>query len=481
MDHDTLTRLRKQHAGWRLLTADSAPLIVSFLHDAFIRPNARSIRQDQLVEALDEYLHRLHEDHGASYPRKAQAYLDDWASGEVAYLRKYYPADSDEPEFDLTPATERVIEWLQSLTQRQFVGTESRLLTIFQLLREIVSASETDPAVRIAELERRKAELDREIEKLRDGRLEPYNATQVKERFLQAEETARRLLSDFRQVEENFRLLDRQTRARIATSAARKGELLDAIFGEQHAIADSDQGRSFRAFWTFLMSTARQDELTALVARTLALEPVGALAPDELLPRLQYHLLEAGEKVQRTSATLVEQLRRYLDDQVWLENKRIVEIIRGIEQQAVAIAQTPPPDKAFATLDDLRAEVALPFARALFVPTTRARLDSSAIHVGEAAFDAQALFEQHHVDEEALRENVRRLLRDRPQVTLGEVVAVHPVARGLAEVVAYWRLACGDPRAHVDDDARERIMVPGEDGGRVVSIPMIIFTREARP
>lgn len=43
----------------------------------------------------------------------------------------------DEPLFDLTPATEKVIEWIASFEQKQFVGTESRLLTIFRLLRRL--------------------------------------------------------------------------------------------------------------------------------------------------------------------------------------------------------------------------------------------------------------------------------------------------------------------------------------------------------
>ena len=60
---------------------------------------------------------------------------------------------------------------------------------------------------------------------------------------------SRELLSDFREVEHNFRTLDRG-RERIARGRA-KGELLEEIMGERDAIAGSDQGRSFRAFWDF--------------------------------------------------------------------------------------------------------------------------------------------------------------------------------------------------------------------------------------
>jgi hypothetical protein len=477
MDYAYLLKLKQQHPALRLLNADSAPLIISFLYRVFIRPNARALRQTELAGALDDYLYQVREAYGAAFPRAAQAYLDDWASGDSAYLRKYYPPGSDEPEYDLTPATEKVIEWIQSLSQRQFVGTESRLLTIYQLLREIVHATETDPHIRIADLEEQKAALDVQIAKLRDGRVEPYNPTQVKERFLQAEEGARRLLADFRQVEENFRWLDRETRERIAMSVERKGLLLDEIFNEHHAIANSDQGRSFRAFWTFLMSPGRQDELNDLVRRVLTLQAVQSLVPDELLPHIKFRLMEAGEKVQQTSASLVEQLRRFLDDQVWLENKRIAALIHDVERHAIAVRQQPPAEKEWMALDDVKPAIALAMTRSLYVPTEKPVFDSAGVEPGQAGFSTDALFAQHHVDEAALRARIRRMLAERSQVSLVDVITHHPVAQGLSEVVAYLHIACQDPKAVIDAASRQELIITTEAGAKTVTVPSVIFTR----
>src|SRR6266480_3764688 len=150
LDFVTLDTLRKNHPGWKLLMADSAPLVVSFLHRAFIEPNIRVLSQADLVEALEDELYALRERLGADvFPRRAQDYLNEWASNDRGWLRKFYPEHSDDPHFDLTPATEKTIVWLDSLTTRAFVGTESRLLTVFDLLRQLVQGSETDPQVRI--------------------------------------------------------------------------------------------------------------------------------------------------------------------------------------------------------------------------------------------------------------------------------------------------------------------------------------------
>jgi hypothetical protein len=182
---------------------------------------------------------------------------------------------------------------------------------------------------------------------VRAGDVPLLGDTALKERFTQFATLARELLADFREVEHNFRGLDRRVRERIALWDGSKGALLQDILGERDLIDESDQGRSFRAFWDFLMSRDRQDELSALLDRVLQLEPVAGLAPDPRLRRVHYDWLEAGEQTQRTVALLSQQLRRFLDDQAWLENRRIMDILRGIEVGALAV-RTPPGGRVHA-------------------------------------------------------------------------------------------------------------------------------------
>lgn len=110
------------------------------------------------------------------------------------------------------------------------------------------------------------------------------------------------------------------------------------------------------------MSPSRQEELAALLERVWALEPVAELHADPRLLRIHHDWLEAGEVAQRTVARLSEPLRRYLDDQAWLENRRIMGLIREIEQQAVALGDDPPEGLPFA-LDEPAPSIDLPVAR----------------------------------------------------------------------------------------------------------------------
>lgn len=98
-------------------------------------------------------------------------------------MRKFYRQDSDEPHFDLTPATEKAIAWLGTLTARSFVGTESRLLTLFELLKQMSEGSESDPETRLAELHKRRAEIDAEIARAEAGDISILDDTALKDRL----------------------------------------------------------------------------------------------------------------------------------------------------------------------------------------------------------------------------------------------------------------------------------------------------------
>lgn len=476
MEFEYLKQLRLSHPAWRLLAADNAPMICGFLHWAFIKPNRRSQPQSELVAKLEDYLFHLREAYGPNvFPKGPQAYLDDWASPGSGYLRKYYPQSGGEPEWDLTPSTEKAIGWLGTLKDRPFVGTESRLLTVFNLLRSLFQESETDPALKIQELERRRADLDRELEAVRMGgrNLQGLSSTQIRERFFEIQETARSLLVDFRQVEANFRELDRSTREKIAFTESTKAEMLEEIFGEEDAISASDQGRSFNAFWQFLMSPERQEELHGMLSRLVNMPAVGELDPDPLLERFRFNLLAAGEKVQRTSAQLVEQLRHFLESRAWMENRRIAELVKAIERKAGELKAEAPGDP-FGSIPGVKAGVELPFTRTLFAPSRALSLQDEPEGEGSSETDVKPLFDRPFVDPAELRERIEGLLRGQTQIALKDVLEAFPLEHGMAELVTYLHLATQEDWAIIDEERMQSVSL---GDGRTATLPMVIFPR----
>ncbi|WP_347888332.1 DUF3375 domain-containing protein [Nitrosomonas europaea] len=483
IDFATLEVLRIHHPAWRLLRSDHAPLVASFLHRVFVVPNVRVMAASDLSEALEDELYALRLQMGekgeTAFPKPALDYLNDWAAPDKGWLRKFYRPGTDEAQFDLTPATEKAIAWLAQLSERQFVGTESRLLMLFDLLKQMSEGSEADPARRIAELHKKRDDIDAEIARVLSGDLPLLDDTALKDRFQQFMQGARELLTDFREVEHNFRQLDRRVRERIALWEGSKGTLLEDIMGERDAISDSDQGKSFRAFWDFLLSSRRQEELTELLDRVLALPAVNDLQPDSRMRRVHYDWMEAGEHTQRTIAALSQQLRRFLDDQAWLENRRIMDILHGIESKALALRESPPIGNVI-EMAEAQADIELAMERPLFTPVVKPVIADLALQAGEEDIDAQALFDQVVVDKTHLIRHIRHALQDKAQVTLSELVTARPLQHGLAELVVYLQLGSEAFSTVVDENTVESIcwQVSATDGQEVVRsarLPRVIF------
>ena len=269
INYDYLLSLRRNNPAWRLLAADSAPLVISFLYGAFIELTFVKFPKPNLIEKLEDALYRLREVNGEDgfRARRTITYANGQSRRKVGCAvlsrgrRRAY--------IDLTPSVEKAIAWVKSLEQSAFVGTESRLKIIFELLRQITEETDEDRVARIKALEKRRDEIDAEIERIKGGGEYILDDTAVRDRFQQFAVMARDLLSDFREVEFNFRALDRDIRKRITVSTAGKGEILDDILGRSDHIEESDQGRSFRAFMEFCFRRAARKNSTQCSKRYL--------------------------------------------------------------------------------------------------------------------------------------------------------------------------------------------------------------------
>ncbi|MHC6591640.1 DUF3375 domain-containing protein [Arthrobacter sp. C152] len=480
MDFYAISSLRDNHAGWALLRAQNAPLALAFFMAAFTGPNQRNLGRQQLIDVLDDVLFGLRDSEGENrFPRSAGEYLDDWAGDERQWLRKYYPVGEDEPHYDLTPATEDVVRWVENLRGRDFVATQSRLTSIFAVLKQLVQQSETDPEVRLAELQRQRDGIDAEMQRIRDGHLRVMTAPEALDHLQQLTSLAKDLLSDFREVEQNFRKLDRQVREQIATWDGTQGELLASIFANQQDISSSLQGRTFQGFWDYLMSPQLRTELQDLLQRASRIEALATSDSLQAVATLHQDWLPAVEQTQATVRQLSQQMRRLLDDKVFLENKRIMQLIRSIESGALGTREAPPPG-VFMAIDAQSVDVALPFERPLYEPSRKVLVEDAVETADDTGVDAGALFNQFHVDKERLQANIDAVLAEAEQATLAEITETYPLTQGLAEVVAYYQLATESDWASINPEASQHLAWELPDGTiREATIEQIIFGRPA--
>jgi hypothetical protein len=416
-DYETLDVLRQNHPAWRLLVSPHALLMASFFHKAFVQHNVRVAPQADLVEALEDELFHLRQTLGAEkFPRPALEYLNEWAAPDKGWLRRFYRQDSDEVQFDLTPAAEKAIAWLETLSQRSFVGTESRLLTLFELLRQIIEGSTEAPELRLADLRKRRDAIDAEIEQVAQGRMALLDDTALKDRFMQFDQQARELLSDFREVEHNFRQLDRRVRERIARWEGSKGELLESIMGERDAIADSDHGASFRAFWDFLMSPRRQDEFSEWLDDAMDLPAIASCGP--ISARAGF-IATGWKPVSTRNARWRSCRSSCAASSMTRPGSKIAALWRSCEASSTRRSASgkncsaqPPPTTSCGSIR---------LQRPLFSPPFKPKMASMLLEAGDEGLAAGALYAQVVIDKRAIASHIRQSLQTQAHVSLREL------------------------------------------------------------
>ncbi len=468
----------------KLLRSDNAPLIISFLYQQFKQSHRVVLPYMELVEKLEDYLETLHDYHPTLYRRTAQAYLKTWTDEEHQFLRAYYEADSDDPVYELTPETEKVIGWLEELNKSEFVGTESRFLRVFSLLEDISNKSGQDVEARLSQLEKQKAEIERQIERIQQtGEIESYTTTQIKERFFEANDVARRLLGDFRQVEHNFRELARRVQENQLKEGIHKGAIVADVLNAEKTLQESDQGRSFYMFWKFLMSPSKQEELRQLLEAVYQMPELdGTEQESHVLRRIKSSLIDAGGKIVQSNQRLAEQLRRLLDEQNIVEARRVRELIGDIKKIAVTLVEEPPEHARFILLEGAP-EVSLIMETRLWKPPEGPNFENETMSIGRVELsttDLAGLYNQFYVDKGELDKRINSMLETRSQISLAELSQDYPIEKGLSEIIVYFSLAAEDGVHQIDASQQEEIEyeVDGANGTKTktrLRLPRIIF------
>ncbi|MGW2541559.1 DUF3375 domain-containing protein [Kitasatospora sp. NPDC001574] len=479
MKYDDVAGL-SNHPAWRLLCAEHAPLVLAFCGTVFVDENERGVPEGVLVSRLDDQLYDLNERGLGPFPRTASAYLTEWTNS--GWLRKFYPPGEDEPHFDATSALEKAVAWVRALPARSFIGTESRLGTIVDLLRQMAFGTEMDPQARIDELSRERDQIDARIERLRAGELDVLTPVALLDRYQQVEGMAVDLLRDFREVEGNLRELDRRFRHEVASAEGGKGELLASFLVDREMIADSEQGKSFQAFFDYLLSPRRQEELLDLLEEVNQLPQLDGKTSKNLL-KIPRAWLEAAESTQDTVRQLTEQLRRFLTDRGREEDRRVLVLARSVQRHVTALDGRR--DLPGMELEVPQVDLVLPMERRLYMPVERAELDSAVDEPSDVAdVDVSELFTGLHVDGEALAGQVLALLAESPsgQANLAVVVDRFPLTLGLAELLTYFQLQRPGLDVVIDPEQTrevvyERVDAPGQSAAThtVATVPQVTF------
>jgi hypothetical protein len=483
LDYSLIKSRLQNHKTFQLFRKERAPQMLAFFQEAFKKGQRSDLPKSALVHELGaflEYLALLDDSRNEDPEPKGRdpaSLLDEWA--DEGYLRKFYIVASDEAHYDLTPETEKALEWLNELSAKRFVGTESRLLAVFNLMQDIVIGASQDAEQRIASLEAKKAAIEREIADIRAGKSQGLDSRGIKERYYELEDSARRLLSEFKQVESNFRELDRDARAKIIAAEDDKGRVLRDIFEFRDAIMASDQGKSFSAFWSFLMSTDKKNEFASLASKIVQLPEVRDLPQNLSVDLFDQHLVTAGARVHYLSRSLNEELRALLDDRNRREGRTVVRLAEEVRRLALELRDNPPQNRAFLSFEG-EVDIELVMDRPLYRPQEKVEISVGLGDMGVSTSELEALFDQEAVDLDLIKERVRKALWNRPQVPLEDVLGQYPIEKGAGELLGYLSVAAEPGAALVSETERIELTIANIHTGKAyaVSFPRTIYLAE---
>ena len=340
IDYFYFVTQRARNAAWNLLCANRAPVILAFVHEAFIKQGRTSAPESELVEILKDIIFKLNGGHlefnGSEPLDEGFAHIDDylpdaakgkaapsapardldtgemrddplyylryWSSEETRYLRcSYLGASGSEPYYDITPELQKAYSFIVGFNEstRNFVPTESRFKELLEILKEVQMSTEGDADLYLQDLLKQREALDREIEKAKRGEVATLSPQQIRERFLQFQHDAIELVDDFRQVEYNLGSLDKEIMQDILNWTGPRGELLDKYFDQNAYIENTDQGRSVKAFSRLLLSSADDEIIVKRIENLLSRPELQGLTRDERLVNIHDQWLALRLNIER--------------------------------------------------------------------------------------------------------------------------------------------------------------------------------------
>lgn len=462
---------------WRLLAADNGPVVIALLQ-AHLYEGERSLPASIFHERIERELERLR-NAGEEWPKSAVHYVADWLA--AGYLERRFPPGSREEDYELTTATVEAIRFVSGQVRPHSAATESRLGLVIGALAQLSSDTDSDKQRRIAGLRAEQARIEAEIAAIEGGAMQVLPAAAALERTREVIALADGLAGDFRRVRDEFENLNRELRERIMDSDGNRGEVLDALFAGIDLISDSEAGRTFTAFWRLLTDPVQSSTLEEALDQLMSREFVHALAPAErrFLLHITRTLLEQGGKVHEVLQSFARSLKHFVQTREYMEQRRINDLLRKAQRAALALKdEVKATDTLHYTLPLTSSKLSSLSQWVLHDPALQALPDRMA-DADPVAIDLDTvggLVAQSEIDFRSLGANVRAVLAQHTQASVGDVLVRFPATQGLGSVLGL--LALGSRHGLVGS-ATETVEWTGSDElARRARIPVIYFLRE---
>lgn len=428
-------RLFTESNAWRLLRVDNAPYILAFIEDIFSEEGEIPYGRARIM--LDEEITRSRELGIWSTETSAATYLNQWINN--GWLREM------DDLLTKTDASETALRFCKSLDERNSGTTASHLRIVQDAVRDLAVSINPNIEERVALLEAKKAENQRAIDSLHAGEIPQLSPAEQRERIREIYQLASVLTGDFRRVEDEIRLLDKELRVQIIAGNASRGDILLSVMEKEALLATTDAGSAFEGFFQLLCDQNRSMEFREQL-RSILNTPLAQYLSNnqqQFLSQLMRELSRESDRVFRVRRRTEEGLRSYIESGAANENRAVDRLIQQLERQAIILRDEGIDLKTETALSLPVGPIEISSPESLLLRSPDDKLDTSGIeeriNSRELSDHVLDCLEAVQVRKVALQ--IFNTLYQHGAMSIAELTQYIPLQSGLEELVAYLRVA----------------------------------------
>ncbi len=484
-DNSLILNILETSPSVELLKLRNRKMVIGFLSNVFLNRQATK-SSDSLHVELADFLEGnegeldLESEVTAfdTFEVKSKKYIQSWTN--KGFLTNYLD-DEGEVYYELSSHSSKTIDWLLSLKKEEFVGAESKFNSILHQLKELVEFSNEDIENRIQILEERKLEIEHHIQRIQTGEdVKVFEEFEIVPRFNQLNQLAKELLTDFKEVEDNFKEITKSIYQKHAQGGLSKSDILGFAFEAIDELKSSQQGKSFYAFYTFLLSNELQSQWEKLTSELFEILKEKSIPANDLFLRgMKKHLHHSGQKVYKANDKMAEKLSRIIRENENSNSEIARNLINDIKKVLIELSRKKvKPDVAFELEADT--DISIPFERKLLLEQSQTitykNKPKNADDLLTNSEQLSKLFAQSGIDKAKLRKRINDVLKIKSQASLVEIIETNGgIENGLPELFGY--LAILKEYKHYVNENSIRPIVFNRENKKQISIPDIVLSR----
>ena len=484
-DSELISEVLNNSPSVELLRLRNREITLLFLYKVFYR-HREPVAYEALKMRLTDYLAAIHLETDEesdindfdSYEEKAYKYIQRWT--DKGFLRNYQE-EGGEVFYELSSYSSKTIDWLLSLRREEFVGTESKFMNLLGQIKDLVEFTNEDADERVRMLEQKKMEIEHQIQSIKAGEhAKVYEEYQVLPRFRTITQSAKELLSDFKEVEDNFKSITKSIYQKHAEGEVSKGDILGFTFDALDDLQHSPQGKSFYAFWDFLMKPSMQNAWDKMVTDLYASMDSKQMRSDDLFLRnMKNYLYKSGKKVYQANDKMADKLSRIICEDGGGHMAATQRVIQDIQASLLQLASNNIKPDVSLEIETVP-EISMPLERRLTMERFQELSYEKALEMADSdisdAKHADSLFVSHNVERSVLRQRVATALKRRKQVSLAEIVEQNGgLEFGLSELFGY--IGVLHNFRHLIHSERTQTILFNADEQKSIVIPEIIVLK----